>query len=152
MAEQPGVEPPEPVKWPLEIEIAPTFEDLWRHLEQLRKALSRVGMSDRWKDRAILILEELLTNVLKYGGAGNPSFPIRLTLSGDGSDLWMRLSSAGAPFDPRVFPAPNDTQALADRKIGGLGLLLVNQLADALEYRHVDGWNHIDVRLVVPPT
>jgi serine/threonine-protein kinase RsbW len=149
VAKQPGLEPPQALNWPIHFEIERNLPDLWRHLEQIERQLAGRGLAAADVGRVILILEELLTNVIKYetreivGASG----PISLTIGSESVDLSIGLSSRGTRFDPRHRASAEVSTPLAERAIGGLGLVLVNQLADDLDYRHEDGRNHIDIRL-----
>jgi serine/threonine-protein kinase RsbW len=98
-------------------------------------------------NRVIVVLEELLTNIVKYGGAHSAGGDIALTIDNDASGLILRISSEGEAFDPRGVTDKGAAASLADQKIGGLGLVLVNRLADRVEYRHEAGWNHLNVHL-----
>src|SRR5262249_11909756 len=46
----------------------------------------------------------------------------------------IRLEDAGPPFNPLEAPAPNLEAPLAERSVGGLGLLLVKHLVERWEY------------------
>jgi anti-sigma regulatory factor (Ser/Thr protein kinase) len=81
-----------------------------------------------------LIAEELFTNMVKYGGAADVGFA--LAKEGDVVTMVFR-DIGGPPYDvtlPRTLPAA-DTP-LAERRPGGLGLHLVQRIADGLDYRH----------------
>jgi phosphoserine phosphatase RsbU/P len=95
-----------------------------------------------------LIVEELLTNVLRAGGAQLGS---GLHLSVDcaltASEIAMTLTDDGPRFDPLVRESPNLDADIADRAVGGLGVHIVRQLADSCRYSHVDGRNVLEIHL-----
>lgn len=147
MAEQPGVQPTQSVSWRLSRRIQRDLPTLWHHLKCLDGLLGKAGLPPCLVNRVIVVLEELLTNVVKYGGAHSADGDIALTIDQDASGLILRISSEGDAFDPRRVPDEGAAASLADQKIGGLGLVLVNRLTDRLEYRREAGWNHLDVHL-----
>jgi anti-sigma regulatory factor (Ser/Thr protein kinase) len=51
----------------------------------------------------------------------------------------------GLPFDPREHPNPDMGDDPATRQIGGLGLFLVRESSDDLQYHHdtASGWNEL---------
>ncbi len=55
----------------------------------------------------------------------------------------MRIIDDGKAFDPRDAKAPDTTAALMDRQLGGLGIHLVRNLMDHIEYRREGGRNHL---------
>jgi anti-sigma regulatory factor (Ser/Thr protein kinase) len=98
-----------------------------------------------------LALEELLTNVVKYTRQEPYSdlMDVRLTASPVG--LQIVITYEGPAFDPRESPDPDIRAPLSNRKLGGLGLFLVRNLVDDLEYARVFGLNRVDVRVSISP-
>ena len=47
----------------------------------------------------------------------------------------------GIPYDPLAKPDPDVTLSAAEREIGGLGIFMVKQTMDAVEYEYKDGSN-----------
>lgn len=56
-----------------------------------------------------------------------------------GGKLLVTLTDAAPPFNPLLVPEPDTSLALADRQIGGLGLMFVKRTADCFSYRLVRG-------------
>ena len=86
--------------------------------------------------RLQVILEERLTNVVKYGyrGAlGHGSVTVALALDGD--RLVIEFDDDGVPFDPLTHQAPDLQLPAEDRPVGGLGLHLLRALTDEAHYR-----------------
>jgi anti-sigma regulatory factor (Ser/Thr protein kinase) len=85
-----------------------------------------------------LAIDELFTNMVKYNPAGGEK--ISLQMQRTGAVVEVRLRDPGAtPFDV-TRPRAVDPSAPAEaRKSGGLGLYLVQQLVDSLDYSYRDG-------------
>ena len=64
------------------------------------------------------------------------------------------LVDNGRPFDPSAAPYPNLTGSLEDRDAGGLGIHLIRNMVDRVEYRREDGQNRlrIETARAEPPT
>jgi anti-sigma regulatory factor (Ser/Thr protein kinase) len=95
-----------------------------------------------------LVIEEIATNIVKYGYTEVTRDVIQLTCVSDGDLLSITIRDRGLPFDPREYPEPDlSGDVVSDRAIGGLGLFFVRELADQLEYRHdpASGWNELTV-------
>jgi anti-sigma regulatory factor (Ser/Thr protein kinase) len=91
-----------------------------------------------------LVIEEIATNIVKYGYPQDAPGVIQLQcVYGDGL-LRVIIRDRGRPFDPREHPDP-DMGDIATRQIGGLGLFLVRESADDLQYHHdpASGWNEL---------
>jgi anti-sigma regulatory factor (Ser/Thr protein kinase) len=99
------------------------------------------------KSRLLLVLEELFTNVVKYGRAENGiATTIRVTLALKGGELTIEFSDDGPPFDPLLAAAPDLDRPIADRPIGGLGLHIVRSLVHAARYRREGDRNQLVLR------
>ncbi len=96
---------------------------------------------------ACLVLEELITNTIKYGyadAAGQHSIAVDLLL--EPTQVLLRLADDGRPFNPLDLPAPQTDGAIEDRKVGGLGIHLVRSLAADMSYRREADRNLVEVR------
>jgi serine/threonine-protein kinase RsbW len=90
-----------------------------------------------------LLVEELLTNLGKYGydlgGAGQAE----LTLTRDGDRVTLTVVDDGRAFDPLAAPPPDFEQPVEDRPLGGLGLHLIRSLSETASYEYRDGRNRL---------
>ena len=98
-----------------------------------------------------LVLEELVTNTVAHGYAAGAGGSIRVRLERCGDVVEADLVDQGLAFDPRSLPPPPLDAPLAERPIGGLGVYLVRQFVDELDYRREDGSNHLRLRKRVRP-
>ena len=95
----------------------------------------------------LLILEELFTNVVKYGRAGEvTATTIGVALALKGRELKIEFSDDGPPFDPLTVAPPDLERPIADRPIGGLGLHILRSLVDHARYRRKADRNHLFLR------
>lgn len=94
-----------------------------------------------------LVIEEIATNIIKYGYAASAPGPIRVACGFIRGVLRVQIRDRGTTFDPRAAPVPDLTSDLAHRQVGGLGLFLVRELTDELSYWHnpASGWNELTV-------
>lgn len=95
-----------------------------------------------------LVIEEIATNIVKYGYTDANRATIQLTCSADDATLTVSIRDRGQPFDPRAQADPDlDDSDPATRDIGGLGLFFVRELADTIAYHHdpATGWNELTV-------
>ena len=92
-----------------------------------------------------LAIEEIGTNIIKYSYAHERPGPIQVACACQDDQLRVIIRDRGRPFDPHDSPPPDLSSDLVSRKIGGLGVYLVRELADELTYRHdpASGWNEL---------
>lgn len=106
--------------------------------------VSEQGIAADDAARILILLEELLTNLAKYGypdGAEPGRAEIVLALNG--SQLEIEFIDDGCAFDPLAVPLPNLDAPLEERPIGGLGLHLLRSLADRVSYERINDKNVI---------
>ncbi len=90
-----------------------------------------------------LAIEELFTNMVKYGG-GDDVVSIGLDVRGD--DLVIELVHVGArAFDPSAAAPVDPKRPLEERRPGGMGLHLVKSMMDEFTYEHRNGDAHVTV-------
>lgn len=77
-----------------------------------------------------IVLDELLTNSISYGEAAEVAIDVDLAPD----RLTVTLTDDGAPYDPFGRAAPDTALSVEDRPIGGLGIHLVQQLMDEVDY------------------
>lgn len=86
---------------------------------------------------ADLVLEELFTNIVKYGrGTGPVAIGIRAV---DGGVEVTLVEPDAEPFDVTQAPRVDIDRPAAQRQPGGLGLHLIRRLVDTLDYRYAAG-------------
>jgi len=101
-------------------------------------------LGDEEAARLLLVVEELLTNLAKYGYPDGTPGRAELTLDRDDTHWRLELVDDGAAFDPLAAPPPPDLDAeIEDRAVGGLGLHLVRSLAEQARYRREGGRNRL---------
>jgi serine/threonine-protein kinase RsbW len=103
------------------------------------------GLAADDRARTLIVLEELLTNLLKYGYPNRRDHEgvAEIALELEGNRLTIEFSDDGQPFDPSAKPAPALDQPVESRPIGGLGLHMVREIADELHYSRRDDRNII---------
>lgn len=127
----------------LTLKVQPKIEEL----ERITAAVEDFCGAEQWPPKFIfqvnLVLDELGTNIMKYGKDENLR-EIEITLTSEADALTIEITDDGRPFDPlHDAPPPDLESALEDRPIGGLGIHLVRTMMDKLHYRREQGKNHL---------
>ncbi len=120
------------------------------------EALDRF-QSDRGIDPAAawsvhVALDEILSNVVRHGDAGRDEAVIEVTFALQGESLEVTVVDDGPGWDPLSLPAPDTTSPLEERRPGGLGVYLVKQLMDRVEYARHGGRNVLTMAWRLPPS
>jgi anti-sigma regulatory factor (Ser/Thr protein kinase) len=131
-----------------ETTIPNRLETLMRAIEELSRRLEEWGADPNACYLAQLAVEELGTNIIKYGYDDQDEHTIWLRAVGEKTAFRIWLEDDGHPFNPCVVPEPDPSLALEERKPGGWGLSLVRRLLGGMEY-HRQG-NHNVLCVTVP--
>ncbi len=102
---------------------------------------SRNGISKEDHITIDVILEEIATNILKYGNMPSGASACTIELILKGPLLEMRIADNGAPFNPLLLPEVDTNKPIEDRPIGGLGIHFVKKLTLSQHYEYLDGQN-----------
>ncbi|HVU38529.1 MAG TPA: ATP-binding protein [Opitutales bacterium] len=94
-----------------------------------------------------LCLDELFTNIVSYGYAGDGrAHEISLDLEARPAEIVAVLRDDAKAFDPLTeAPAPDLDAPLEERRVGGLGVHFVKQLMTRVAYRRENGWNVLEL-------
>lgn len=128
------------------------FDDLARMAEHFEKFARACEVPSIQVQRMTLAVDELVTNIIKYGiEAGKPAeIQVSATLAGD--SIRIEIEHHGVPFDPfHEAPAPDTSLPLEQRPIGGLGVFLAQSLMTTTEYRRLGDRNLITLTRSLRP-
>lgn len=121
--------------------IAPDLGEL----EPLRLAvvgpLKAAGVDQAAVFRVELVLEEVLSNVVRHGDATQIALHAQL-LAGQ---VRLLFEDDGPPFDPTAHPAPVDAPDALAARTGGRGIQLALRFAVSVAYAYEDGLNRLTV-------
>lgn len=109
------------------------------------------GLSDDAVFGLNVALDEMLSNIIKYGYTDDAIHEIRIRFSFTGPMLVVEIEDDGQPFDP-CAAAPVDVDApMEERKVGGLGIHIVRNLMTEVGYARVDGRNRLVMKMRLQP-
>jgi anti-sigma regulatory factor (Ser/Thr protein kinase) len=130
------------LRLPAELDQLPIF------LGHVRQTAETAGLMDAQGARLELAVEEALVNVFNYAYAGQAhagAVTCRVMVETDG--LTVEIVDEGPPFDPLARPDPDTALELEQRQPGGLGIFMIRQLTDEVNYRREAGQNVLTIRM-----
>lgn len=95
----------------------------------------RIGLEKRTIAHIKLAVDEACTNIIKhaYNGASNKNIKIKIDTSP--KKLTVTITDNGKSFDPELVSDPNIEQSQKMKKGGGLGMYLMKNLMDEVNYK-----------------
>ena len=118
---------------------------------ELEGLLARQAVAAEVVNSCSLVLEELFTNILKYAYADAGAHEVRFAARLTADHVVLEFADDGRAFDPLTARPPDFGLPPEQRSIGGLGIHLVRQIADGLDYERAGGLNRLTVRIALRP-
>ena len=81
-----------------------------------------------------LVIEEAVSNIIFYAFNDDNKHEIRISISLENSSLTIKIIDDGIPFNPLAQQQPNITLPAEERPVGGLGIFLISQIMDEMNY------------------
>ena len=88
-----------------------------------------------------LAVEEAVVNVIDYAYPVGTDGDITINMMSDDKYLKIIIIDSGVVFDPTLKGKTDTTLSAEDRQIGGLGIHLVRELMDSINYEREGGKN-----------
>jgi serine/threonine-protein kinase RsbW len=97
-----------------------------------------------------LVAEEVVMNVILHGGEEAGKDGIRVNIRVDETTVELTVEDSGIAFNPLDVPPINVDAPIEERGIGGLGVHLIRNLMNQVEYSNVDGRNRLVMKKRIP--
>ena len=133
--------PNEPQEAILSLQLTNEISELQRVNQVVTEFAERHGIASELVFRVNLVLEEVITNVIFYGYEDGSVHDISVHLSWNDPHVKIEVEDDGVPFNPLEAPPPDIDKPLAEKQVGGLGIHLVREMMDTLEYRRANDKN-----------
>ena len=137
-----------------ELIIEAKIENLDTVLDFVSTELEAVKCSMKMQRQIAISVEEIFVNIAHYAYepccAGEQDAKhstggaiIRVAV---GDEITIEFMDRGKPYNPLEKDDPDITIAAEERQIGGLGVLMVKNMMDTVEYEHKDGKNILTIK------
>ncbi len=133
-----------------EIVVEASAEKLEEVLEFINGQLEERECSMKLINQVDLAVEEIYMNIANY--AYNPvtgEANVRCEITENPLQVTIGFADSGTPYNPLERDDPDVTASAEDRRIGGLGVYLVKQLMDEIDYQFEDGKNVLTIKKTI---
>lgn len=124
-----------------------TLDDIPEVTDFVEAALDEMGCPDAAKLKIDVIVDEIFSNICNYaydGARGVAAVIVEETQDPHGVKLIF--ADRGKAYNPLEKEDPDTSLALEDRAIGGLGIFMVKNSADEVNYEYTNGRNILTVK------
>ena len=126
-----------------EISLTPDAESVKTVAEFLDTTLEAWEIPMKVVSKLQIVADEIYSNIVRYSQAKNA----KVTAVQNGTVLSLRFEDDGKPYDPTTAVEPDITASAEEREIGGLGIFIVRNMMDSMDYRYKDGHNVLTLLL-----
>ena len=119
----------------VKVTVKNRIEDLLRVNALFESFATQHDISGRLRYHLLVSIEEILTNIIKYGFDEEGVHPIHITFRRVEEQIEMEFEDRGREFNPLEIGEPDLDIPLEERKLGGLGIHLVKKMVDEAKYR-----------------
>lgn len=114
--------------------------------EALEASALQAALNPRQSNALFLVLDEMISNVIKFAGRDNVR--VEVDLEFDGSVLTVHIADDAPAFNPWNVSPPPEAGPLDALPIGGRGIHIVRQATATREHTHYLGRNHLLMTIV----
>jgi anti-sigma regulatory factor (Ser/Thr protein kinase) len=125
--------------------ISNQFGELARITPRVDQFLESGAVSSEAAFMVHFVLEEMLTNIIKYGYDDREVHEIEVKIERLGKNLRVTLTDDGHEFNPLVQSPPDFSKPIYERDRGGLGIFLIKDMTESIDYRRNDGRNVLEI-------
>lgn len=123
-------------------------QGLFDAMNAAEEACEQRGADLKTTNMVRLCIEELVTNALKYGSKQDKPVSISINLAFGDDHIQLIIEDDSHPFNPLTeAPAPNLTEKLEDRTVGGLGIYLLKNMTKTMDYQYRDQKNVLTITI-----
>jgi serine/threonine-protein kinase RsbW len=121
-----------------------------REIERLNRIIRQFGDLHEIPSRTLyainLALDEVATNVVRHGFDDPTGQELVVQVIAEASQLTTLVTDGGRHFNPLDVPLPDLNAPLSERALGGLGIHLIRNLMDQVDYHREKEKNVLTLR------
>ena len=118
-----------------------------KHLAEVREFVAnhatQIGFDDKEVSDIRLAVDEACTNIIKHAYKFDEKQNVIIKLGYNKDRFWVSLTDRGRSFNPESYSKPDLREQMKQRKRGGVGVYLIRELMDEVEYLTKDDVNVI---------
>ena len=122
-----------------------TIDNSLSHVPEVNDFVKSIGdelkLPENEAQNLKLAIEEAVVNVINYAYPAGETGDINIEATATSTKIKFKIIDSGMAFAPTDAPDVDTSLTAEERQIGGLGIFLVRQLMDTINYERIDGKN-----------
>ncbi|MBQ9555237.1 MAG: SpoIIE family protein phosphatase [Muribaculaceae bacterium] len=114
--------------------------------EFVKSVTGQLNLTSSLSSQMMLAVEEAVVNVMNYAYPIGTRGKVTIDAIATAHSLKFVIIDEGKAFDPTQHGDVDTTLSAEDRPIGGLGIMLVQQLMDSINYEYVNNKNILTLK------
>ncbi len=129
-----------------ELDVQASDETLHTVLDAIEAYLIKNKCPDDVRTMILICAEEIYVNIAHYAYGGQSGRAVvQMEVVQDPKVCRVIFKDSGIPYNPLEKEDPDITLSAEEREIGGLGIYMVKQSMDKVEYEYKDGCNILTI-------
>lgn len=117
-----------------EITVKPMVENILSVTDFVEKVLTEAGCPLPVIMKMNIAVDELFSNIVYYSKADTATVKVEVK----DKEIRLEFTDNGLAYDPTQRKTPDTSLQIEEKKIGGLGIFLVQRMMDSVTYGHKD--------------
>jgi anti-sigma regulatory factor (Ser/Thr protein kinase) len=131
------------------IDIKNDVKEIDRVCDKVKNFCMEHSISNEKYHDIILILDEITSNIINYAYPDDKEHWFSVFLEKKEERLVIKFLDNGMAFNPLKKETPDTESSIEERQIGGLGIFIVKQLSEFIEYSRIDDKNQLEITVSV---
>ena len=137
------------VKMQKSIKLTNDTQEVPRLNAFVEEVCQAVGFDELVATQVKVAVEEAVVNVMKYAYPTGHRGDVTIEAAANDVHLKFTITDSGKLFDPTVLPVVDTSLSAKERKIGGLGIHIMRQNMDSINYERMDNLNVLTLRKTI---
>jgi len=135
-----------------DLNLQASNDTLYTVLDAIEAHLAKNGCPDAVKTEVLIAVEEIYVNIANYAYGGQKGeATVQMDVSQDPKLCRVVFKDKGIPYNPLEKKDPDISLSAEEREVGGLGIYMVKQYMDKVEYQYKDGYNILVIEKKLEP-
>ena len=133
-----------------ELNVLANVDNIDEVMEFVTEEIEKLNCSIKVQTQIETAVEELFVNIAHYAYKPDEGpATVRVEVENDPPAISITFIDQGVPYDPLAKADPDVTLSAEERQIGGLGIFMVKESMDDIDYEYKDGKNILHIRKLI---